>query len=1194
MNGKQLLRTAALVLLALLSAGMTVLSAKPIDQQEYSLRLSFTNAPLKQVLDEFTGQTGVSFSYKTSMESINMASVNVDFENAPLETLLEEVFAGSGITWKVLDQVVALFAPAPSEAEPDEGQDNDDGRRMLSGHVDDASGSPLIGVTVMVEGTLNGTQTDPDGNWSLAVEDAGDASLVFSCIGYRTVTMPVGINDVINIVMQEDAELLEEVVVVGYGTQRKANITGSVTSIDFGSIAEGRPIVNTSAALAGLAPGMSVMQTTGQPGAEKTNIRIRGVGSFTVNDNTDASAPLVLVDGIEWSMDNVNPNDIESISILKDAASTAIYGTRAANGVILITTKSGSEEKPRISYSYKGIVQMPYNNLEWVSDYATYMELFNEACDNAGSSRRFSQASIDTWRAASADPYGLNEYGVPNYAAYPNTDWFNEIFQNGYSQEHNLSISGGSKTVRYLISAGYLDNKGVMNRFNLDSSSKKANFRANLEADVLKWFTIGTKIYGQFQSDGIANIKNGFNYLYQTTPGVYPGSENAWGRPASNEESPQANNIFAQMAGSDGTKHTWRINGTLFAKIRPYKGVSIEGTFNYAPTFGLNHTYSRENGFWDYITDTRYSSSDLSRAMVTDKTYRNYRMSTELLARYDGTFGNHTVGVIAGYSASEYRTWAYQVRKQGATDWTLNEGGTYSTLYDASYTTRTGWGLRSYFGRINYAFKDRYLFEANFRADGSSRFGTNTRYGFFPSFSAGWKIHEEPFMSGTRSWLSNLKLRASWGQTGNNLGIGNFAWQATYNTGNVVIDGSNATSLFIKSMSNINLQWETTATTDIGIDAGFFNDRLTAEFDYYFKNTTDILFTPSTYLTMGNFTQVPSNLGSMWNQGIEIALNWKDTIGKDFYYFAGVNFSFNKNKVTAFKGKLSRGYDENGNYYTNFSDVSENWSSPGKLIEGHEIGEHYIYQRYRGTGVGYTGGQVDVNAGPVDGIIRTETDMQWVRAMIESGYSFNGVTTVSKDQLWYGDFIFADANGDGNYGNSYDMDFNGKSSTPAYNLGINLGFSWKGIDFSMLWTGAFDYYIFWNTNYYNATNATWGYALSQRVADDHYFYDPDNPSDSRTNIWGTYPRMYSGDDRNREQSDFYEYKGDYMKLKNVQIGYTLPEKITRKFFVKQLRFYVSGENLLTITSFPGMDPELGGTIGYPLMRQVSIGAQVTF
>ena len=901
----------------------------------------------------------------------------------------------------------------------------------------------------------------------------------------------------------------------------------------------------------------------------------------------------MLVDGVEWSMENVNPNDIESISVLKDASSTAIYGTRAANGVILITTKNGMESKPRISYSYKGIVQMPYNQLSLVSDYAEYMELFNEGCDNARTSRTFSQASIDIWKAASADPYALNEYGVPNYAAYPNTDWFSEIFQTGYSQEHNVSISGGSSKVRYLVSGGYLDNQGIMNRFNLDSSSQKANFRTSLEADVLKWFTVGTKIYGQFQQYGCANVANGFGYLYMTTPGIYPGSENAWGRPANNEESPNANNIFAQMAGSTGTKRTWRVNGTVYAKIRPYKGLSIEGTFNYSPTFAENNTHSRENGFWDYITDTRYSSSDLSKAVATNTMSRTYRMSTDLLARYDGTFGDHTVGAIAGYSALAYRSWGWGVSKKGATDWDLTDQSTFETLDNSSSSSKTGWGLRSFFARLNYSFRDRYLFEANLRVDGSSRFGTENRYGVFPSFSAGWKLHEEEFMSGTRGWLDALKIRASWGQTGNNQGIGNFAWQATYASRKVTVDGSNATGLYIASMSNINLKWETTSTTDIGVDAAFFNNRLTAELDYYHKNTTDILFTPSVYLTMGSVSQVPSNLGSMWNQGIELALNWKDTVGKDFYYYAGVNFSWNKNRVTSFKGELVKEW-RNGKYYNNLSDVTENWASPGKLCEGHEIGEFYLLQRYRGTGEGYTGGGVDPGAGPIDGIIRTEDDMKWVRAMIESGYSFNGVTTVSPDQLWYGDFIFADANGDKNYGNEDDKNFNGQSATPSCNLGINLGFSWKGLDFSMIWTGAFGFNIYWATNYYNATNVTWGYGISKRIADDHYFYDPENPSDPRTSIYATYPRLYKGADRNRQTSDFYSYKGDYMKLKNVQLGYTLPQNLTKKFFVQQLRFFVSGENLLTISKFPGMDPELGSTIGYPLMRQVSLGAQITF
>ena len=541
----------------------------------------------------------------------------------------------------------------------------------------------------------------------------------------------------------------------------------------------------------------------------------------------------------------------------------------------------------------------------------------------------------------------------------------------------------------------------------------------------------------------------------------------------------------------------------------------------------------------------------------------------------------------------EYRTWGWGVSKQGATDWTLNDLGTYETLSGSSSTAKNGWGLRSYFGRINYAYKNRYLFEANLRADGSSRFGSNNRYGIFPSFSAGWKIHEERFMEGTEDWLSNLKLRASWGKAGNNQGIGNYAWQAVYATQNVVVDGSGSKGLYISSLSNADLKWETTATTDIGLDMGFFDNRLTAEIDYYRKNTTDILYTPTIYMTMGEVSGVPSNLGSVVNKGVELALNWKSRIGKDFSYYAGVNFSYNKNRVTRFKGDLVKTWTD-GVYTNNLSDVTAGYGS-GKLCEGHALGEHYLRRLYKGNGRGYRGGAVDVNAGPKDGMIRTQQDFEWVQAMLETGYTFNGVTALSKDQLWYGDLIYADRNGDGNYGDDNDMDFNGRTSTPSYNLGVNLGFAWKGLDFNMTWSGAFDYYIIWNALYYNGTQTTNGHGISERVADNHYFFDPENPADARTNLKGAYPRLTFGTPGdNRQASEFYEYKGDYLKLKNVQIGYTLPSRITKKFYVQQLRFFVSGENLLTITDYPGLDPEKGSAIGYPLMRSVTFGAQITF
>ena len=1060
----------------------------------------------------------------------------------------------------------------------------------IKGQVTDATGQPLAGVFVMVQGNnAAGTSTDADGNYSINVPD-GAKVLEFTCLGFVTVNENITGRTVINVTLQEDSKVLDEVVVVGYGVQKKVNLTGAVTSIDFSKAAENRTIVSTSAALAGLAPGMQVTQASGQPGSDGATIRIRGNGSFTSSSN----GPLVLVDGVEWSMDNVNPNDIASISVLKDAASTAIYGTRAANGVILITTKSGAEGKPQISYSYKGIIQMPYNKLHFVSDYAHHMELINEACENLGTSTVFSQTNIDLWREKKQHPYELTANGVPNYAAYPNTDWFDEIFQTGYTQEHNVNVSGGTKKVSYLVSAGYLDNQGVMGRYGIDSSSQKINFRTNLSADVTDWFTIGTRIFGQRQNYGLASISNAFNSLYQTTPGVYPGDVNMWGIPALNsEESSNANNIFRNMYGNGGYNVRTRLNGTLFAKIRPYKGVSIEGSVNYSPTFGESHTYSRENGQWDYTNNVRYASSALEKAGVTNKTYREYYLSSEILARYNATFGEHDLGVLLGYSAMEYRKWDWGVGKQGATDWTLNELDTYEILLSSSNTAKAGWGLRSYFGRINYSFRDRYLFEANLRADGSSRFGSNNRYGIFPSFSAGWKINEEPWMEGAKNWLSNLKLRASWGQTGNNQGIGNYAWQAVYATQDVVIEGVPTKGLYISSLSNANLKWETTSTTDIGIDFGAFQNRLTAEIDGYIKNTTDILYTPVIYMTMGSVDGVPSNLGAVRNSGIELALGWKDTIGKEFTYYANVNFSYNKNIVTKFKGDLVKEWKD-GVYSNNLSGVAANWNN-GKLCEGHALGEHYLRKLYSGNGKGYTGGEVDPNAGPKDGMIRTERDAAWVQAMLDSGYMFNGSTSFKKDQLWYGDLLYADMDGDKNYGDDDDMNFNGHNDVPSYNLGINLGFAWKGLDFSMTWAGAFDYYIIWNSAYYNASQMNNGHGLSERVANDHYFYNPENPADSRTNIYGTYPRLTINDSLgNRTASEFYEYKGDYLKLKNVQLGYTLPTNLTKKFFVQQLRFFVSGDNLATITKFPGLDPEKGATIGYPLMRQVTLGAQITF
>lgn len=1056
----------------------------------------------------------------------------------------------------------------------------------ISGKVTDEGNYPLPGAAVSVVGTGGGTTTNLDGEYTIQVVPG--SKLQFSYIGYESQTIVADKSKTrLNITLLPKSESLEEVVVVGYGVQKKANLTGSVSTVNFDQEMSSRPVANASSAMAGLSAGVQVQQSTGKPGSNGATIRVRGVG--TLNSNN----PLVLVDGVEWDMNNVNTEDIASITVLKDAASAAIYGSRAANGVILVTTKKG-KGKTRVNYSFYGSVQEAQNKLSLVSDYARYMELVNEGTDNMDRAHVFGQSTIDTWREAQKDPNGLNEYGVPNYMAYPNTNWFDEIMGTGFSQKHNLSVSGSSDKVNYFVSLGYQDTDGVMNRKGMDSGLEQFQFRTNLEVKVYDWLSVGTRLNGLKQSVGLTNISKGFEYLNVTTPGIYPGETNKWGLPAAAEENTNANNIFSQMARA-GYDKMFRGNFTLFGSFRPFKGMSIEASYNYAPDWGDYATWGIQKGSWNYVENVRASESSLENSSIYNKSFKRRRQNSEILARYNTTIAkDHDINVLAGFTTSYYNESSFNVTRKGMADWSLTQLSTATEL-TSSGSSETDWSLVSYFGRLNYAFKGRYLFEANVRYDGSSRFAPESRWGVFPSFSAGWRVNEEKFMRFAQDYLSNLKIRASWGKLGNNAS-GNYDWQANYTTNKVVLDATPTTGLAISKLGNSLLEWETTTTTNVGLDFGFFGNRLTGEVEWYNKMTSGILFTPAIPLSMGRVSGSTENIAKVRNRGIELTLGWQDHI-KDFTYKIGGNFSFNRNKVIKYKGKLEKHweYDEAGNpvkFVSNYGDVAQSGFG-GVIVEGRMLGEMYLRQLYHGDG-SYTEGKPDINAGPKDGMIRTESDMAWVKAMIADGYKFNGVSKVSKDQLWYGDLIYADSNGDGNYGDTHDLNFTGTSIQPKYNFGLNLSAAYKGFDFYMLWAGSAGFDLYWNHAQYNGTQTKYGYGISERVADNHYFYDPENPSDSRTNINAKFPRLTDQTQRdNATGSVFWKYKGDYVKLKNVQLGYTVPVKYTKKIMVEKLRFYLSGENLLTITDYPGLDPEMGTSITYPLTRQFAFGIQLS-
>lgn len=1150
------------------------------------LNLDLDNVALEEVFDAIRQQSEFEFFYNNDQINTTM-KVNVKAKDADINTVLKQVLPDI-YEYKVNDRYILINkrkenAPIvlPQQQE----------KRDIVGTVTDELGEPIIGANIIEKGTTNGTVTDINGNYILFVKE--DAVLHVSFIGYLSRDITIKKETTVDIVLQEDTKTLDELVVVGYGVQKKINMTGSVAAINFEEIAENRPIMNVSSALTGLSAGVQALQGSGKPGSDSGTIRVRGTG--TLNNNN----PLVLVDGVEWDMDNINPYDIASISILKDAASAAIYGSRAANGVILVTTKKG-KGKPKIVYSAFGSFQVPQNKLSLVSDYSKHMELINEGSKNIGNAGIFSQSTIDTWKAANSDPNGRNDYGVLNYVAYPNTDWYDEILSTGFSQDHNLSISGSSNSedINYLVSAGYLNNEGIMNRYDLNSGMERFSFRTNVEGKINNRIMIGSRIYGLKQNVGMANTSRAYEYLSITTPGIWPGETNKWGVPASTEESTNANNLFEKMSRK-GFDQMFRANVTLYGKIDILKGLSFEPSFNYAPDWGDYATWGSQIGRWDYVQDIPENQSDLANATIYNQSFKRYRYNSEFLLKYNTVIKNHhSIDVLAGHSTSYYNENKFNVTGKGMSDWGLYQISSATEIQSAN-GSETDWGLRSWFGRINWGYKERYLAEANIRHDGSSRFSPKSRWGLFPSFSAGWRISEESFMSRFHNVIPNLKLRVSWGKMGNN-NTGNYAWQSSYSTTDVVLDGTPTTGLYVNKLGNSLLEWETTTTTNIGLDFGLFSNRLSGEIDWYNKLTEGILFTPSLYMTMGQVSGSTENIAAVRNQGVELTLNWQDQIGA-FNYSIGGNIGFNKNIVTKYKGIVEKYwiFDDAGNkisYYNNFGETAQSGFG-GYIAEGHTLGETYMRELYRGDGTfdGSTTPDI-IHSGPKDGMIRTEQDMDWVRAMIAAGYKFSGGTKVSKDQLWYGDLLYADSNGDGNYGDSNDMNFSGHSNSPKYNFGFNISASYKNFDFYMLWAGSAGHHLYWHHSYYNGTRVENGYSIMESVADDHYFYNPDDPENSKTNIYATYPRITYGTERSNgsQTSEFWEYKGDFLKLKNLQFGYTFPNKITEKLLLSKCRLYVSGENLLTITDYPGLDPEIGTSIGYPLVKQFAFGVQITF
>ncbi|MBQ8243450.1 MAG: TonB-dependent receptor [Bacteroidaceae bacterium] len=964
--------------------------------------------------------------------------------------------------------------------------------REISGSVTDSAGEPLIGVSIVVKGTTIGTTTDLDGRFSLSTSMG--STLQVSYVGYTSQEVKVTSTSLLRIVMKEDMAQLEEVVVVGYGTQKKVNLTGSVASVTAEDLVN-KPVMSTAQAIAGLAPGLSVITNSGRPGSG-ASVRIRGTGTFSSAGNS----PLVLIDGLSGSMDDVDPNDIESISFLKDAASASIYGNRAANGVILIETKKGKEGKISISYNnsfgWQKATELPDFLPSW-----EYAEYYNLAMQNMGRQATYSTDDIQKYKNGS-DP--------DNYPNVNHLKWLLES-GSGFQHQHNVSIQGGNATTTYNLSIGYRNQEGMT----AETNNERMTALLSLKSQIAKNLTLNVNLNAYNNNYNAPNgepqsIDGIIGYAVRETP-LYAGKKSDGTFGYQDNYSPEgwlASESFIQNNGRN-------FSGAAQLKWdTPIKGLSLIGKIGANFYSSYNKSYRAKVQF-----DENKSIGPNSLSVSSSN---NTYTTMEAMATYEKQIKDHAFKVLVGTSVEQSSNKSLNGGRNTFPNNYLYELSSGDTSTSSNGSSLSEYALVSYFGRVNYSWKDRYLLEGNVRYDGSSRFHKDNRWGFFPSVSAGWRISEETFWKENKigEIFTNLKLRASYGVLGNQ-NIGTYPYQQTYSLGqDYPFGGVMQSGAYSGTYNNRNVTWEKTAITDIGLDFTLFNGILNGTVDYFYKYTSDILSSVEVTKIMGRGVG-QSNVGAVSNKGIELMLTYNGKVGNDFRFSISPNFTWVKNAVE----ELSDGKTE---------EINNN------RIVGEPIGIIYGYETE-----GLFVDQAEIDAAPEQLVGKKNLKPGYVRYKDISGP--NGVP-------------------DGKVDATYDRKVLG-STTPTFYYGLNLSASYKGFDFSALLQGvggherligSYMAYAFYN-----------GGNIQRWQAEN--MWTTKNPDK-----WAEYPRLetYNMNHPSLQTSDYWLRNASFLRVKNVQIGYTLPKSFTQKIGIEQVRVYLSGQNLFSFNSFyKGWDPE---------------------
>lgn len=1103
------------------------------------ITISQNNVSLEKVFKEIENQSDCGFLFKSN-EAILAVKTSKHFTDALVEVALDNCLKVHPLPYTISHKLIKVETkPRALVAIIDFTGSKSNLFKIITGTIKDQLGNPLPGASIRIKGTQRGTSSKSDGTFTIDAEVG--KILEFTMVGYLNKDITVGQDNNLNIILEISASLDQEIIVIGYGTQKKVNLTGSVSTLNVDQIKD-RAQPNVLSSIQGTIPGITVISRPGQT----PSINFRGRG------NLGTSAPLFVIDGVISDADffaNLDPNTIESVSFLKDAAAASIYGSRAAYGVVLVTTKQGRDGKFQISYNGLVGLKSPTYKTDLVNSFE-YAELFNEAKYNSspsgGRNQGFTDAEIEL----------LKNGTEPDL--YPNTDWIGLIYDNNVpTTQHSLNFTGGSEKLNYFASLGYFYDK----EFIRGRNNKRYNLSINTSSNLNDWLTFRSGVkYIQRDRNVVGGTPSMNNILIVPVTFVARQSNGEWGSVNAGQEASGtftgSNPLRAYSFNDWGKNKTDQTMFELGLDIKPIKGLVITGQGSYSKTSNKGKSFSAtkpdvpsflKEGTFITGTGNTINSMDVSRGENTFLTFTG-------TADYIWENVNHRFEALLGASQEHFLSETLGASRQGfpsdnLTD--LSAGATSGPRYQ-NRSSSTENKMRSYFSRLQYSYLDRYLFEANFRADASSRFFKDNRWGYFPSFSAGWRISEEGFMKGMYDWVDNLKLRVSYGKLGNINNVGNYDYFQNYAAiANYTFEDRPVIGILESKPANKSLSWETVAMSNIGLDFDVFKHKLSGTIEYYIKNTSDILLAYNVPLETG-ITRPPSqNIAKVRNTGVELSLLYRNSIG-DISYTIGGNLATNNNRIVNLAAS---------------NDIIQNMSGNGVgkfiLREGDAIGSFYGFQ----------------------------TDGLYTQEEIDAGhyYTFGGTTPNA------GDIKFVPQRDKIEYGTAITNDDRAiiGNDVPRLTYGVNFSVNYKRIEFSLFGQGV--------------NGADVGFEVYQIHP---FFHGQDNPRRFHMSRWtednpnphAYYPRIYDASSPhtayNRAFSDYQLFNASYFRIKTIALGYKFPNAFVTKLGLTDAKVYVTGENLFTIRGDKKMkdfDPETAGSVIQAFgVKSISAGVNVSF